>query len=308
MNIQKNKIKQDIFLKNFDSIVEFRSDWIGTGSNRVWSSFKNNKENNISYFDEDGYLITNDIGDKKVIDSEISWLYKINKNGFRSNHFEEIDSGKLSILTGGCSQSVGEGLPDNSRWQHFLLEGLDKNTLQHFDISSTGASCSLIINNVISFIRNYGSPKYIFLVFPDNARDLKFDEENNRFQNVNVDEFFLIKKDKSPKVFYEYTLNFNEYDSVMSTIKSIFALEELCRYANINLYWTTWFHPLSLIAKKIDFKNYVDIDWDYFGTLKTIPNPDNIKYWNFANDGLHFGVSWTSYQGKVFKEFINDKK
>ena len=49
-----------------------------------------------------------------------------------------------------------------------------------------GGSIRLITRNVFSFIRNYDKPDYIFLLFPDIARDFLYRKESNNFVSVYV--------------------------------------------------------------------------------------------------------------------------
>lgn len=42
----------------------------------------------IEFYDEDGYYVTDNIGDLRVINKEINFNYKINSHGFRSQHFK----------------------------------------------------------------------------------------------------------------------------------------------------------------------------------------------------------------------------
>lgn len=282
------------------SIKEFNSSWLGPGSRADQLLFLKNKD---SYYDDEGYLITNTVGDEKNINKEINYNYKINKHGFRSNHFKTINSNKTTILTAGCSNSFGQGLPEELRWQSFLLKNLNNDDIDWFDVSSMGGSFRLITKNIISFIRNYGKPDYIFIIFPDIARDFMFNDKKNSFNNVNAHPFYLTQK-KQPTIFknlVDYTLNFNEYDALMKAIEHVWYLEELCKLSGIKLFWTSWEHRFHDEFFKLNFKNFIE---------QTMPNDlniNNLEYWDEANDRIHYGSKWTSWQGKIFSEkVLND--
>lgn len=307
----------DVAINDLDKIQEFSTEWMGPGSNKVWtgimsgSIMDNPPEKTISYYDNDGYYITDSVGDRKLINKKIDFTYKINKHGFRSQHFKKIDTTKLTILTGGCSQSFGEGLPEELRWQSFLLKNLNNLNVDLFDISAGGASCRLIIRNTISFIRNYGIPDYLFLVLPDISRNFMFDENEYKFQNVWTNKKFITNHNKKTKLFKKYTINFNEYDELMITIENILALEELCNNIKTKLVWTTWSPELIKIFSNFNFKNYINPALNFFGDsdLSKIKNTENLPYWYFANDIAHLGTIWTSTQGLNFSEVIkNDKQ
>jgi hypothetical protein len=286
---------------NFCKIKEYNSSWIGPGE-REFCLLPTTLNKN-SYYDDQGYLITDSVGDLRSINKKIDFTYKINKHGFRSNHFKPVDSEKITILTAGCSHSFGEALPEELRWQNFLLKSLKYSNLEWFDVSSMGASFRLVTRNVISFIRNYGKPNYVFIVFPDVARDFMFNDKENKFNNVNSNTRHIIKQKEHniPQNFIDYTLSFNYYDALMKAIEYIWYLEEFCKTLNIKLYWTSWDNGLEEIFKNLNFKNFVEQKWQH-GL-----NIDNLEYWDMANDNLHRGSSWTSWQGKSFSEvMLND--
>ena len=265
------QIGRDQYSDDYKSIKEFDPKWMGPGSHKVWygliDSHPTNKpiEKKIRDYDQENYFITDNVGYHNVLDVDPKFLYKINSNGFRSQHFKEVDNDKITILTGGCSHSFGEGLPEELRWQSFLLNNINLNNIETFDVSSMGGSFRLIIRNVVSFIRNYGKPDYIFLALPDVARDFGFDTERKEFQSVNVNSEFLIKKDKTPTCFKKYTLSFDEHDAMMIAVEAIWFLEELCNQSGIKLFWTTWVPGLDKVFKELKiFNNYLSTDWEIF--------------------------------------------
>jgi hypothetical protein len=302
------QIGRDFYSQDYATIKEYDSSWIGAGTNKVFNKILDSHPHNtkdqssIEYYDNENYYITNDVGDGKIINSKNNFLYKINSNGFRSQHFKKVDPTKTTILTGGCSCSFGEGVPEEVRWQSFLLKNLNDNDIELFDVSSMGASCRLVIRNVISFIRNYGKPDYILLYLPDVARDFWYNEELSCFQNVNVNSEWLIKKDKTPELFKTYTLSFNEYNSVMSYVEHMWALEELCELAGIKLIWATWVPALLDVIEHINFKNFVIFNDDE----PNRQNIDNFPYWDCANDERHPGSKQLSWVGSEFGRLIKN--
>ncbi len=307
----KNNLKVADNLELFKSIKEYESSWIGPGTSQFYegvaSSFPANMVNpkTIEFYDEDGYYITDNIGDFREIDKEISFNYKINYNGFRSQHFKKLDSNKINILTAGCSHSFGYGLPEELRWQSFLKNNLNNNNLDFYDLSAPGGSIRLIIRNIISFIRNYGKPEYIFVIFPDFARDFMYNEHKNNFQSVNANSQFLTRKDEQPKIFNEYSKSFNEYDAIMKCIEHIWALEEICSFAGIKLNWSTWSLSTEQVFSNSGFKFSFSHAFDYLKISSKLENKNNFEYWEIANDNRHFGSCWTSWVGNLFATKFN---
>lgn len=265
------QIGRDQYSDDYKGIKEFSPKWMGPASQKVWSGlidgFPTNRpiEKKIAYYDEENYFITDNVGYNNVLDVDPKFLYKINSNGFRSQHFKKVDNNKTTILTGGCSHSFGEGLPEELRWQSFLLNNINLNNVETFDVSSMGGSFRLIIRNVVSFIRNYGKPDYIFLALPDVGRDLAFEDTGKTFQSVSVNSEFLIKKDKTPECFKKYTFSFEEHEAMMIAVEAIWFLEELCNQSGIKLFWTTWVPGLDKVFSELKmFNNYLSSDWEIF--------------------------------------------
>lgn len=305
--------------KEFDNMInkkEFKSNWIYPGVEIFYnhSSDKNQNDATISYFKDDYYITDWPWGSKKPVHNGSNFLYKLNKNGFRSNHFEKIKDDRKSILTAGCSHTFGHCLPNELRWQNILLSNVYKQEqIQHFDVSSMGASIELIVKNVISFIRNYGKPNYIFIVFPDIYRGFRFDTKSQLFKNVFANEICLTEKNM--EVYKEFTLGFKEEDGCMNAITNIFALEEICFNAGIKLFWSTWSERLSKIANSVEFKNFIEYHsnfpakWGGDEKNKNIPvNTNNLEYWNVAGDNIHFGSFWNTEVSKMFEELLKNDK
>ena len=282
----------NISIKNLNQMEEYNPKWIGPGhDNNFWTP------------GDDGYCITDSLINNM---EKSSFTYKINSHGFRSQNFKKLDANKINILTSGCSQSFGYGLPEELRWQSFLLNNLSNKDVELFDISATGASFRLIVRNVFAFIKNYGKPDYIFIPFPDVARDFMFHEKYKRFVSVSANTKYLLEKRNNqinPNI--TYTESFNESDAIMRALESIWFLEDLCNALGIKLFWTTWVTNNSYVQSvfaNCDFNNFIKPDLEYLKQLRTIENPNNLEYWHYAADGEHLGSSWTSWQGKIFSE------
>jgi hypothetical protein len=300
-------MNNDIFNLTKESFPqEFNPYWIGPGSNAVWTLQGIKKQKFVPYHDDDGYYITKNVGDAKKIDKRITFTYKINKHGFRSNHFNKLDQQKISILTGGCSHSFGFALPEELRWQSFLLQKLNNKNIELFDLSSVGASIFLIVRNVLAFIKQYGIPNYLFLVFPDLARNFYFNYQANIFTNVSAHSKHITNNNNLEH--QTYSLHFNEYNEMMLNIQMIWFLEELCKAYKIIFRWTTWDYNLKNFFNNIEFNNFLYMPTYNLSTLPKYQNNDNnFQYWEKANDKSHMGSMQHLYIADSFIEAINDK-
>jgi hypothetical protein len=243
-----------------------------------------------------------------------SFEYQINQQGFRGKDFDEFDKNNINILFGGCSQTLGAGLPEENTWYKKLS---DKVALLHegkkvdfYNISVNGASIELIVKNTITFIKKGNKPEYIFLFLPESSRAMSFNKDKNKF------ELYM------PVVMHEQERNYylNNYiheDKLLINFILLSLLEEVCISSGIKLLWTTWERSEEKMYINAGFNNFFKIDEnldsimvpppeinnklnrkdfsekDYQIEIKKFNNKYNNKnnepYWSSARDGLHFG-------------------
>ena len=281
------KIKFDNFLnkKNMDPLGVFSQISKATEPGSDWQ------------FNNDGYLILKNFKDNEIKNEELPFEYRINKHGYRSNNFIEFDQDKIGILFSGCSHTFGEGLPNESIWPTILEEKLSLNS-QSYNLGVGGASIHLIIKNLYSFIRNYGKPKYIFLVLPAISRSIKYDKDLSIYRNILA---------HSHKKYKKFLKNFIYEDNVLLATTLIFMLEDYCKEAGINLYWTTWSHEDLDIYDKLDFNNYIYFDSDSLNSMvdnDIIKNESGMPYWKLARDNEHMGSAWQHAVSDLFMNKI----
>jgi hypothetical protein len=235
-------------------------------------------------------------------------FYKFNSHGFRSDEFD--NSALNNYLYAGCSYTFGTGVPIDFVWASKLNKyiGGDK----FFNLGVAGGSTHRIIVNVLNYIKLYGAPKGIFILFPDLTRTDVF-IENSRI-TINTDrphgtkdlgakELEDVKKILTyERLFYEFSF-------------SILNLEMLCQSMKIDLFWGTWdkkFNDHIIDKGASGFKNYVNIldsktiekiireDQEYFNKSLQIP------YWDKARDGKHPGIKYHSIYAKTFLQYFNN--
>ena len=118
----------------------------------------------------------------KIVDFD----YNLNQYGFRSEEFSTFNSKNINILTIGCSNSVGLGIPNEYTWSELLREKFSLNTdkeIHVYNLSVTGGNIKLLIKNIITFINIVGRPNYIFALFPEVIRYVHFDENKAEYLN-----------------------------------------------------------------------------------------------------------------------------
>jgi hypothetical protein len=137
------------------------------------------------YYDEDGYLVLGIFRDAKdVVHHGPELTYRVNRQGFRSKHFQKLDPNKINILYAGCSWTFGEGIVEEHAWSNILSNKIQehcKKEVDYHNVSAMGASPHLIIKNVMAFIRNYGKPDYLFIEMSDHSRAITYSSQAKAF-------------------------------------------------------------------------------------------------------------------------------
>jgi hypothetical protein len=208
--------------------------------------------------------------------------YTLNNYNYRGPDFV---SG-IDVITAGCSQTFGIGVPDNGPWPVHLAESLGAS---YVNLSMPGASVEWIINSIYRYIDTFGPPKRgIVILFPDILRnDIVINSDINTATKTNIGDFipqYYSDDSKFRLISYspmgypapnyikkpypvENTVVMEE--SVKSAILKIKDLERFCKYAGIKLVWSSWADSLVWLMRDIpeqySFDNYVRIvslaDW-----------------------------------------------
>jgi hypothetical protein len=225
--------------------------------------------------------------------------YKNNSNGYRSDDFSK-DTAIKNFLFAGCSFTYALGLPYEFSWAYELNKDLKGENF--YNLSSPGRGFQAIINDIYQYIRLFGKPKAIFVMFPSLNRthvaNFKTSDEFGSFyeiENIILDRFGSRNK-KSPfdneedfKKIQKYTtvetLSYNFYNAVCQ-------LEDYLEAIGVPLLWTTWDHDFaqSINGRKM-FKDYFSLDfgaWEKNKKDNFYPPEglgENRKYWLDASDG-----------------------
>ncbi len=199
--------------------------------------------------------------------------YTLNSYGFRCPEFK---SNSAEYIFAGCSETFGSGGPIEDSWAHILYTKLGKNK-NFVNLGSPGVGWTEIIYNIVSYINEYGAPKYIFALLPNIEREPTFghNPRNNFFKflftkknNSSLHFFSWYIKDKffKPKIFY-FKFNQKKYNNYSNLIKrrydQMFILQNICNALQIKLIWGSWqnnWTPLymTFYGKKEIFPGFID--------------------------------------------------
>ncbi len=219
--------------------------------------FKNQKFQNTKGLKYEDYFSN----PKKVFEAK-GISNRINNYGFRDKDFDEV----CDLLVAGCSQTWGLALPEEYRFSNIIENNID---LTLHNISTPGNSVSSIVRSIFSYIKEFGSPKYIYCMMPPferfeyvpdlerfNSRDLsdlKY-QERELFSPLIVNTYTSIydKVQRAPFA-SEGTLNLETIHFIQT--QSLLMLEQYCEAAGIKFMWSTWATWSGMPETIIDLKN-----------------------------------------------------
>ena len=191
----------------------------------------------------------------KVDENDKSIIYKYNSLGFRSDEFTKEHNG-LHVLFSGCSETEGSGGNLEDLWSWMLYQKLlESHSLSGFyNISRAGWGWQSIVSNLIQYIGEYGSPDYLFIMFPNIGRNIKWVKTDSKDQEIYHQEMVIpysSKSEEDPLSRKPITIEFQR-NILVNNILIIKLFEEYCRSKNIKLYWSIW--------DQLDQKNYESLN------------------------------------------------
>lgn len=275
-------------------------------------------------------------------DVEYKNTYNLNNLYYRNN--EDIIAGKpTDVLSIGCSQTFGVGVPEEHTWSSILnkISGLTTTNM-----GIVGGSAEQIVNAVIYYLNNIGKPKYIFALMPDFFRyhhvvDGRFyskDQYTDIFTTSHLKSVDYVTGEmylKDPIIKFPSKVDFiiPPYEGVKQYLLSVNFLQTLCEFSGIKFFWSSW-HPLTndAIINKFFYSDSFGIKEKYYITRKDMTkckylcaefrddktcnyecievHKINIKkeheiMWHIAADNLHIGVHNHLHIAENFLDKIN---
>lgn len=249
--------------------------------------------------DKDGYSIAQHSWIKTPA-GEPSIEYRLNRHGFRSDHFKFPDPNAINILVAGDSLTFGEGVPAEYIWGNLLanrIYGKTKRNVSVTNLGVMGGSGRLAVRNIFSYIRNYGKPDFIFLLIPSVTRNIIYNEDLGAFTNFYS---HVNKVTSRNKIIKRHTKFAIKEDSMLLTTDYIRMLDDLCNELGIGLRWTSWEEMDYEQLSSLDFDSFVDYPHGY----EPGENRLNLPYWHAALDGNHPGTAWNINMARTFFDTI----
>lgn len=265
------------------------------------------------YKNNDGYTYykyLND-ADQEGYEKKQDFDYRLNSDEFRSSNFSKLSLDNFDILALGCSYTFGYGLPEEFTWASLLKDkiGLKEKNTNLINLGSPGLGIDSIINNAISYIKQYGIPNAIVALFPDINRHMVYDSESKRYNTFTPGTLYLEHKKLMPTR-TQRTIRYVPEDIIYSVVNQIRMFEELCKGYGIRLLWTSWYGGNEKkIYDGLDFENYFCYQPFNATPINALKNNIPKKYEHLsemARDNNHPGIAYNIHMAREFlKEWEN---
>lgn len=205
--------------------------------------------------------------------------YKTNSLAYRSEEFDNQE-----ILTLGCSQTYGVGLPVELTWPHMLSQITNK---KYINLALGGEGAQAQIAKAFQFCSEYYKPKYIIGLFPLSRLEVPQIKKRfytslekmkkNEIENIDRSQNIVIKNVISQKSMAPFSKLPYSADEVLPQEFAIFynmlfikMFHEYCKSNNIKFLWT----PYMDISYKPSFYTHIDMDSLFI---------EDSFYWNYSN-------------------------
>jgi hypothetical protein len=293
---------------NIDGLLLNKKDVEFFENKFILNTLCSSNKNTILYHNIYNYSFEKYLNNNKI-------SYKINNEGFRCDDFDK--NLKTELLFAGCSETFGMGGPLEDCWAYMLNNELSLKN--YFNLGQPGLGYQAIIYNILSYIKEYGPPKVLFVLFPNIEREIihyypftvqkkfnryKFNKNepqiyyNMPFPPVSETNYLKIpKKIKDDKNTYKKKL-FSFYQTVLM-------FEEIMSLNNINFSWTTSttedMYNFNQINKFNNFINYSFNDYKDF-MYEYIEKHKGVSAYKF--DG-HLGIPYHTFLKDIFLNGAN---
>lgn len=243
----------------------------------------------------DGIYYANEICDRNN-----DYKKNVNSLGYRSPEF----SNNTTSLFAGCSHTWGVGLPYDSMWSTIVAKSIGGT---YSNVGFPGMSVTRIVQNIMSYCREFGNPKNIFVLFPNIDRFVLprtkgfLENKNHRYEllcdlQIDIDK---PKYFKTPLLLEEII---TEDITIWNSLQSIQILEQYCKSSGINLTWSSWQTHFNKLVNKFKNENYyydhINMDFDFWVQEDpyddeifmdkechlSLINDENKYYWNLGGD------------------------
>jgi hypothetical protein len=280
--------------------------------------FKNKFILHNQMIDNKGSTVYHDIddGSLKIQSNKVTDLpYKINNEGFRCDNFDKNLTTEL--LFAGCSETFGYGGLLEDCWAYMANNELSLKN--YFNLSQPGVGYQVIIYNILSYIKEYGIPKSLFILFPNIEREVIYDyplivnykQNQYRIDKNGLETYYSatlhpLSSDQTPKMKKGLIDNKNTYKKKLFYFyQNITMFEQIMNLYNISYSWTCSVEVDRYNIKKITkFNNFIDYSSEDFYRYIYKYREEHKDIPMFKFDG-HSGIAQHVFWKDLFLNGIN---
>jgi hypothetical protein len=287
MLIQKSSIM--VYMIQDDKFFERPENWKTLNPNIIYNHrmlrvFENAKPREDGRkgegFWEDDYFYTTNVHTNH---KNFKIQYKLNKDGFRSNNFKNIDKNKYTVLFTGCSVTFGQDLPEEMLWTELVAKELSKKyNIDYYNLGIMGSSIMLCIKNISAFINIYGMPDLIIMLVPDTFRTISYDPVEDCYLD-------LTPRTKEGKLSMEQMMPENIF---LQSIININLLQNLCNVSGSKFLFSAYDKMTQNIFDKFSVELPSFFKSECLINDKLNLRENDVQYWDKAADRKHPGGGW----------------
>lgn len=196
--------------------------------------------------------------------------HRLNAENFRDFEYD----GPPEVIASGCSQTFGQGVPEELRWSNQLSKLLNVSVRT---LAVPGWSIQCMVNAIMSHIKKYGKPKSVVLLVPD---FLRFDfvsnknvlishrdrnhisEQSDVVKLVHGNAYLFGDRPKISKVPHIENEVISPETAAFMSGQALSFFVEYCKASNIKIVWSTWnimTDELVSYVKNIDFTENIEL-------------------------------------------------
>jgi hypothetical protein len=277
--------------------------------------------NNRFNWQNSNYILTKPFGKSsrdsyiEKLNNKLLWtsekdsvIYNINSMGYRSDEFIE----NRQMVFSGCSQTFGVGVLNDGVWGNVLSKRLK---IDPYNLGLGGKSVQFTVQNLISFFKEYGNPKFLFCLFPEFTRiemksDVSFMKSKYIIEKEGFKTYSILPSIETPNRHIVYSKKPHIAEDIIPSelffsinLDYIRMLEIYCELKDITFRWGTWDRAqdkyLNKNIKDMDFKNYVYLEMDkWHGPVFLKNNRQSLQGIEYDDYIPHFHESGLNCYGK----------
>ena len=241
-------------------------------------------------------------------------VYEYNSLGYRSDEFIKNHESK-HILFAGCSETEGCGGNLDACWAYMLYQKIKDPNSKFFNLGRAGWGWQLIISNIMEYIKEYGKPDNIFILFPNIGRFLSWISTEDNKEVFRQEMYFphgTGELDTDNIIVREKLKIEQQRNLLINFCLTMKIFEEYCSSNNIKLVWSTWdqydsenYNNLKMFNNFIVLQNqynYIKNNKEFF-----IKNIEHRKDWLRKRDGHQGYLNHLVWSEGFFSALTNDQ-